>query len=288
MNPLLSDGFRCDGRKPSELRHIKCRLAPFNQADGSSYVEQGGTKILAAIYGPHEPETENQESECKINVEYYKSPFADIEHRTVKKNDVKSKEIAEKIKNALQSAIVVSNYPKSVIDIYLTVIESDGADWSACVNAAGLALVDAGIVLKDIIAACEVVIVESSENDGMSDEDKDDLKNKIEETQPSVQIMDENDPFDQNKITDTCHALIDPNREETSSYNVPKLSIALLPKLNKIIAIEVQGRLHLDRLEVGLKAAENGANAISHIFDQMVKGHLHTMNEMRKLDGVED
>ena len=52
---FLSDqGFRIDGRKPHELRRIQCRLGVFNQADGSAYLEQGNTKVLAAVYGSHE------------------------------------------------------------------------------------------------------------------------------------------------------------------------------------------------------------------------------------------
>ena len=52
---LLSDqGFRVDGRRPHELRKIDCRLGVFHQADGSAYIEQGNTKVLAAVYGPHE------------------------------------------------------------------------------------------------------------------------------------------------------------------------------------------------------------------------------------------
>ena len=52
---LLSDqGFRVDGRRPHELRRIRCRLGVFDQADGSAYIEQGNTKVLAAVYGPHE------------------------------------------------------------------------------------------------------------------------------------------------------------------------------------------------------------------------------------------
>lgn len=43
---LISDqGYRIDGRKPNELRQIRCRLGVFTQADGSSYVEQGNTKV---------------------------------------------------------------------------------------------------------------------------------------------------------------------------------------------------------------------------------------------------
>ena len=30
------------------------RLGVFDQADGSAYIEQGNTRVLAAVYGPHE------------------------------------------------------------------------------------------------------------------------------------------------------------------------------------------------------------------------------------------
>ena len=52
---LLSDqGLRADGRRAKELRRIRCRQGVFGQADGSAYLEQGNTKVLAAVYGPHE------------------------------------------------------------------------------------------------------------------------------------------------------------------------------------------------------------------------------------------
>lgn len=52
---LLSDqGYRIDGRKPAELRKVQARMGVFAQADGSAYLEQGNTKALAVVYGPHE------------------------------------------------------------------------------------------------------------------------------------------------------------------------------------------------------------------------------------------
>lgn len=52
---LLSDqGYRIDGRKATELRKIQARMGVFAQADGSAYLEQGNTKALAVVYGPHE------------------------------------------------------------------------------------------------------------------------------------------------------------------------------------------------------------------------------------------
>lgn len=52
---LISEqGLRLDGRRSHELRLIKCKLGVFNQPDGSAYLEQGNTKVLAAVYGPHQ------------------------------------------------------------------------------------------------------------------------------------------------------------------------------------------------------------------------------------------
>jgi exosome complex component RRP41 len=52
---LLSDqGLRLDGRRANELRQIRCKLGVFSQPDGSAYLEQGNSKVLAAVYGPHE------------------------------------------------------------------------------------------------------------------------------------------------------------------------------------------------------------------------------------------
>ena len=55
MNKLISDqNLRLDGRRASELRQIRCKLGVFSQPDGSAYIEMGNTKVLAAVYGPHQ------------------------------------------------------------------------------------------------------------------------------------------------------------------------------------------------------------------------------------------
>lgn len=54
MNLISDQGLRLDGRRPTELRQMRCKLGVFTQADGSAYIEQGNTKVLAAVYGPHQ------------------------------------------------------------------------------------------------------------------------------------------------------------------------------------------------------------------------------------------
>lgn len=54
MDLLTDQGLRFDGRRANELRKIRCKLGVFDQPDGSAYLEQGNTKVLAAVYGPHQ------------------------------------------------------------------------------------------------------------------------------------------------------------------------------------------------------------------------------------------
>ena len=47
-------GRRNDGRAIDELRPIKMQVNVLTRADGSAYVEMGGNKVIAAVYGPRE------------------------------------------------------------------------------------------------------------------------------------------------------------------------------------------------------------------------------------------
>lgn len=51
---IITQGLRVDGRRPPELRRLQCQLGVFQQADGSAFLEQGNTKVLATVYGPHD------------------------------------------------------------------------------------------------------------------------------------------------------------------------------------------------------------------------------------------
>src|SRR3989454_9718288 len=54
MKLIDADGRRLDGRKFNELRPIRLEAGVLRRADGSAYMEWGGNKVLAAVYGPRE------------------------------------------------------------------------------------------------------------------------------------------------------------------------------------------------------------------------------------------
>jgi exosome complex component MTR3 len=58
---------------------------------------------------------------------------------------------------ALESSVILNKFPKSVIDVYLLVLESDGSVLSSAINVASLALADAGIDMYDLVSSSKVV-----------------------------------------------------------------------------------------------------------------------------------
>lgn len=67
------------------------------------------------------------------------------------------KESALILKTALESAVHLDSFPKSVVDVYCLVMESGGSDMPLLITAASLALADAGIPMFDLVAACSIV-----------------------------------------------------------------------------------------------------------------------------------
>ena len=73
--------------------------------------------------------------------------------------DAEDRSIAMQIHQALLSAVRLELFPKSTIDIFITVIENDGLEGciSAGTVAASTALADAGIEMLGLIASCSAV-----------------------------------------------------------------------------------------------------------------------------------
>lgn len=158
------DGLRLDGRRPNEVRKIRCSLGPLSRADGSAYYEQGNTKVLAAVYGPREPTNRSQlqHDRAVVKCEYSTALFASTTYRRTWKGDRRSVAAALVVQRAFEGVILVENYPRSQIDVYVQVLQDDGGALVAAMNAASLALVNAGVAMSDFVVACSVGFVEDT------------------------------------------------------------------------------------------------------------------------------
>jgi exosome complex component RRP41 len=151
------DGKRTDDRTLEELRPINIRVGVLSNAQGSAYIEQGKNKILAAVYGPREalPKHISMPDRCVLRCRYHMAPFSTSE----RKSPVPSRreiELSMVLRNALEPLVMTSLFPRTVIDIFIEVLQADGGTRCAGLTAAVLALADAGIPLRGLVAACAV------------------------------------------------------------------------------------------------------------------------------------
>eukprot|EP00118_Oscarella_pearsei_P017336 m.171268 g.171268 ORF g.171268 m.171268 type:complete len:244 (+) comp39053_c0_seq11:69-800(+) len=163
MEYLSPEGLRLDGRRPHEIRKITCEMGTVKQADGSALVQQGNTKALATVYGPHEVtfRSKAMHDRAIINAQYSMATFATSERRS-RIRDRRSLEISRMIKEVFEHAVMCELAPRSQIDIYVQVLQSDGGNLCASINAATLALIDAGVPMRDFVCACSASCIDET------------------------------------------------------------------------------------------------------------------------------
>ncbi len=153
---LIDDnGLRIDGRLPNQLRPIKMEVGVIGRANGSAYVEWGGNKIMAAVYGPREayPKHVQESDRAIIRARYNMAAFS-VDERKRPGPDRRSVELSKVISEALTSVVFVEKFPRTSIDVYIEVLQADAGTRVAGITAASLALADAGIPMRDIIVGC--------------------------------------------------------------------------------------------------------------------------------------
>ncbi|MBD3263044.1 exosome complex exonuclease Rrp41 [Candidatus Woesearchaeota archaeon] len=154
---FIVKGKRLDGRKIDELRPIKIKAGVIKSADGSAYLEMGETTVLVAVRGPREviPRHLAMPDKAYLNCVYDMMSFATPE-RNRPGPSRRSTEISKVMKDALSPAIFLEKYPKTKIDIYAEITNANAGTRCAAITAASVALADAGIEMKDIVASIGV------------------------------------------------------------------------------------------------------------------------------------
>ncbi len=146
--------MRTDGRKPDELRELVIKAGILKRADGSAYVKMGNTVVIAAVYGPRGlfPKHLQDSNQAYIRCRYNMAPFS-TKDRKRPGHDRRSTEISKVIADALHPAVFVNEFPRAGIDIFIEILQGDAGTRCAGINAASVALADAGVPMRDLICA---------------------------------------------------------------------------------------------------------------------------------------
>lgn len=153
---------RFDGRAIDETRPIVAKVGVVPRADGSAMFKIGGTTAIAAVYGPREmhPKFMQNPRGGVLRCNYNMMPFSGHGNRVRPGQNRRAKEISRVIENALRPVVDLSQFPNAVVDVFVELPETDAGTRCAGITAAAMALADAGIDMKDLVASVAVGFVD--------------------------------------------------------------------------------------------------------------------------------
>ena len=146
---------RFDGRAVDELRPMEAKVGVIPNADGSASFKIGKTWAIAAVYGPRElvPRHAQNPQTGILRCHYSMMPFSGSGERIRPGNNRRAQEISMVMKNALDPVLDLTQFPNSVVDVFVELPQTDAGTRCAAISAASIALAHAGIPMKDMVSS---------------------------------------------------------------------------------------------------------------------------------------
>ncbi|MCF7866159.1 exosome complex exonuclease Rrp41 [Candidatus Woesearchaeota archaeon] len=160
----MTDFKRPSGRKFEDPRPMEAEAGVIGKADGSARFKIGDTEAYAAVYGPRElhPRFLQDPKTGILRCNYNMLPFAGDGSRVRPGPSRRSKEITHVTQSALRPVVDLSDYPNTVVDVFIELPQTDAGSRCAGICAAAIALADAGIKMKDMVSSVSVGSVEGN------------------------------------------------------------------------------------------------------------------------------
>nr|XP_022335129.1 polyribonucleotide nucleotidyltransferase 1, mitochondrial-like [Crassostrea virginica] len=171
---ILDTSIRCDGRKLTDLRNISCSVDVLKPLHGSSLFQRGQTQVLSTMaYDSldmslkYDPVSQliSGAKEKNFMLHYEFPPYATNEigrpGAALARREIGHGALAER---GLRP-IIPENYPFT-LRVTAEVLESNGSSSMASVCGGSLALMDAGVPVKEAAAGVAIGLVSRSNNQG--------------------------------------------------------------------------------------------------------------------------
>lgn len=148
---------RESGRKSDELRAIKAKVGIIPNAQGSAMFQSGDTIAIAAVYGPKKMHPQHKQNPEKgvLRCTYNMNSFS-VSDRIRPGPSRRSTEISKIIEWALEPVLDLKKFANTVIDVHINIIQADAGTRCAGINAASMALADAGVSMKDMVSSIAI------------------------------------------------------------------------------------------------------------------------------------
>lgn len=153
----MAEFKRPSGRTLTQIRPMQAKVGVVPNADGSAMFAFGDTVAIAAVYGPRQLHPQHMQDPATgiLRVNYDLLSFSVYERKKPGPSR-RSQEISKVTEWALLPVLDLKEFPNTVIDVQIYILQADAGTRTAGINAASLALAHAGIPMKNLICSISV------------------------------------------------------------------------------------------------------------------------------------
>ncbi|CAK7275434.1 3'-5'-exoribonuclease [Sporothrix epigloea] len=260
------------------IRKIYIHTGVTPSASGSAYLElssgaipgTSGLKLSCTVLGPRAlPRSTPFSPHLILSTHVKYAPFATKERRGYLR-DTSERDLAVHLETSLRGAILGDRWPKSGVDIVVSVIEADQDRsaphvspeeelWgmmnvlSGCITVASAALANAGIDCVDTVAGGVAAVVERPQLDAEANADG-------SPKEVGTALVVDPVPAEHGKIVAACCVAYLPNRDEVTNI-----------WLKGDLPASTDGTLHLQLLDKALHAARQADRVVVTVLKEAAK-----------------
>ncbi|KAL5015201.1 hypothetical protein ScPMuIL_009471 [Solemya velum] len=239
---------RQDGRGLGDIRPMFLRAGIVSQARGSAYMEQNQTKVICAVYGPREIARREEFSwKGQITCEFKFATFSCL-HRRQPQQDGEEKDFSVQLLEALEPAVCLHKFPKSQVNVYVTVLQDDGSALAAAITCASVALADAAIEMYDLVTGCSARISGG------------------------------------HILLDPCHTE-EYRSEKDNTVNNGSVTLGLMPSLRQVSAVTSKGELEFEHVK---KAMDQCLEVCQKLYPVLQQSLIKSVKEKLEMDKLSD
>ncbi len=226
---------RSDGRKMDEMRKIEVKVGVVPNADGSALFAFGDTIAIASVFGPRPlyPQHSQDPSKGIIRCNYTMLPFSVTERARPGPNR-RSQEIGKITEWALTPCVDLKDYPGTVVDVHVVILQANASTRCAGINAAAIAMAHAGVPMKEMVSAISIGKIDDKIVTDITKEEED-------------------------------------HKEGEGATDIP---MAFLSKSGRISLLQLDGMIQTRRLKEAIEAGRKACKEIYKIQEDVLKKSL--------------
>jgi exosome complex component RRP41 len=227
---------RLDGRKIDETREIEAKVGVIPKAKGSAYFRFGKTQAYAAVYGPRElhPKHLQNPKTGILRCTYNMLPFSGTGNRVRPGPNRRAREISLVSEKALMPVMDLSEFPNTVVDVFIEIPQADAGTRCAGICAASMALADAGFRMIDLPVAFAI---------GAAD---------------GTVFVDPN--YDEEVLA-----------ESGITSTMADIALTILPRTKEVTLLQMDGEIKKEQLKEIFDLAQKTAEKIQVVMQQAIK-----------------